>query len=223
MQHQDGARSLGAQTAFVLADARVARLVEACRAAGILPNTTFVVLSDHGFKTFKRRIRPNVVLNAQGLAPDAFALAEGGTAMIYVTGTRDRAATITAIAAAFRGSEGVESVLTPADFAGAGLPSAGSTPRMADVVIAARDGFGFIDGTDGAAIEDVPAGASTGAHGYLNTDPEMRAIFIASGAGVRAGTHLGVISNLDVAPTIAVWLGLALPTATGRPLAAIAR
>jgi hypothetical protein len=37
----------------------------------------------------------------------------------------------------------------------------------------------------------------------LRTDPQMQAIFIASGAGVPKGMQLGEISNLDVAPTIA--------------------
>ena len=36
-------------------------------------------------------------------------------------------------------------------------------------------------------MADVPAGASPGSHGYLNSDPDMRAIFIAWGAGIEPG------------------------------------
>jgi predicted AlkP superfamily pyrophosphatase or phosphodiesterase len=223
MQHQTGARSLGAQTSLVLADTKVARLVAAARAAGILANTTFVIVSDHGFKTFKRRIRTNVMLRAAGLGDEAWAIAEGGTAMIYLTGKGDRAKTIEAIKAAFSNADGVARVITPAELTSAGYPTPESLPRMAEIVLAAADGVAFIDGVEGAAIETVPAGANIGAHGYLNTDPDMRAVFIASGAGVRPGSSLGVISNLDVAPTIAVWLGLKLPTATGKPLSSIVR
>jgi predicted AlkP superfamily pyrophosphatase or phosphodiesterase len=224
MQHQAGARSLGAQTALALADTRVARLVEATRQAGLLSSTTFVIVSDHGFKTFKRRIRANVFLKSKSLGDRAWAIAEGGTAMVYVTGAGDKAATVEAVKAAFTGADGIGSVLTPAEFAAAGFPSPTALPRMADLVVAAREGVAFIDGVDGAAIEDVPAGANIGTHGYLSSDPDMQAIFIASGAGVRKGARLGVVQNLDVAPTIAVWLGVALPTASGKPLeAAIVR
>jgi predicted AlkP superfamily pyrophosphatase or phosphodiesterase len=220
MQHQAGARSLGAQTALVLADTRVGRIVAASRAAGTYASTTFVVVSDHGFKTFKQRIRGNVLLQSRGLGDVAWAIAEGGTAMIYVTGAglADKPRTIAAIKAAVTGADGVAEVLTPEDFARTGFPSPDRLPRMADVVVAAKDGVAFIDGTDGPAIEAVPPGANTGAHGYLNTDPDMRAIFIAAGAGVKRGATLGTIRNLDVAPTIAAWLGVALPSATGRVL-----
>ena len=34
-----------------------------------------------------------------------------------------------------------------------------------------------------------------GTHGYLNTDPKMQAIFMAWGAGVPKGVHLGNIST----------------------------
>jgi len=69
----------------------------------------------------------------------------------------------------------------------------------------------------------VPAGASPGSHGYLNSDPDMRAIFIASGAGIKKGAKVGVIENLSVAPTIARLLGLEMKDVTGKPLADILR
>jgi hypothetical protein len=49
----------------------------------------------------------------------------------------------------------------------------------------------------------------------------MRAIFIASGVGVKRGAALGVIRNLDVAPTIAAWLGIAMPNIEGHALGEI--
>jgi predicted AlkP superfamily pyrophosphatase or phosphodiesterase len=221
MQHQYGARTLGAATALVLADARVGRLVDAARRAGILSTTTFVVVSDHGFKTFKRRIHANVVLRSHGLGDEAWAIAEGGTAMIYVTGGADKAKTIAAVKAAFTGVDGVDAILTPEDFPKYGYPSPERLPRMSEVVVAARDGFAFDDATTGEAVEDVAAGSSPGAHGYLNTDPDLRAVFVASGAGVHRGASLGTIANLDVAPTIAAWLGLEMPGIAGHALTSI--
>ena len=46
----------------------------------------------------------------------------------------------------------------------------------------------------------------------------MQAIFIAWGYGIPNGTHLGSISNLDVAPTIAAMFGLEMKQAKGRAI-----
>jgi predicted AlkP superfamily pyrophosphatase or phosphodiesterase len=218
VQHQFGPDSLAAKTALVLADARVARLVAACRTASILDTTTFVIVSDHGFKTYTRRVRPNVVLAQHALAGKAWTIPEGGTAMIYVTDTSSGDETITAIREAFEGLPGIKQVLLPADLAAHGFPLPSDTDRMSPVVLVAEDGYAFEGSADGAPV-DVADGPERGAHGYLNTDPAMRAIFIASGADVRSGgPSLGLIRNLDVAPTIAEWLGLELANAAGRPL-----
>lgn len=220
MQHQYGTRSLAQQAAFALADTRVGRLIDACRRAGILADTTFVVVSDHGFKSYTHRVRGNVVLRDRGLADAAWVIAEGGTAMVYLTGPGDTR-TREAVTHAFDGLEGVADVLAPSDYARYGLPSPMVQPRMADLVLVAHDGYAFVDGVDGAAVESLPAGVTLGAHGYLNTDPDLRAVFIAAGAGVVRGARLGVVSPLDVAPTVAAWLGLRMPNVDGRVLTEI--
>lgn len=221
-QHRYGVRSLGGDTALSHADAKVARLVEACRQAGILDKTTFVIVSDHGFRTVKRSIRANVMLKAKGLDGSAWVIPEGGTAMVYATRAADKAKTIAAMKELFTGAEGIAQVLTPTEFTPLGYPSPDANPRMADLVLAAADGFAFDGSTEGpAAVVDVPAGASPGSHGYLNTETDMRAIFIASGVGIKPGTKLGVIENLSVAPTIARLLGLEMKDITGKPLADI--
>jgi arylsulfatase A-like enzyme len=46
----------------------------------------------------------------------------------------------------------------------------------------------------------------------------MDAIFIASGYGVRGGAKLHKVANIDIAPTIAKLLGVALPTAKGKAI-----
>jgi predicted AlkP superfamily pyrophosphatase or phosphodiesterase len=60
-----------------------------------------------------------------------------------------------------------------------------------------------------------------GTHGFLNTDPEMQAVFIAWGAGIPKGVSLGNISNLDVAPTITTLLGLKMESAKGHAIGLI--
>jgi len=81
---------------------------------------------------------------------------------------------------------------------------------MPDLIVVAKSGYGFA----GKRKEAGPAVASVepavGAHGYLNTDPEMQAIFIASGYGIRRGTRLESLPNTKIAPTLAALLGLQL-------------
>jgi hypothetical protein len=43
-------------------------------------------------------------------------------------------------------------------------------------------------------------------------------LFIASGSGIRPGVKLGVIDNVDVAPTMAELLGLTLGKVDGKAL-----
>ena len=223
VQHRYGARSLGAQTALALADARVGRLVEALKSAGIYDRTAFFVVSDHGFKTVKRNILPNALLKEIGLSDKAHVVPEGGTAMVYVTQPQGKVETLAALQAAFQKVEGISRILTPADFDEFGYPDPAKDSRMADLVLAASDGYGFQGTATGPVVADVPAGATPGSHGYLHTDPDMEAVFVAFGAGIRPRAPLGKIRSLDVAPTAARLLGIALPEAQGRVLTEILR
>jgi predicted AlkP superfamily pyrophosphatase or phosphodiesterase len=85
-------------------------------------------------------------------------------------------------------------------------------------VAAAADGYSFSGAMSGETVMDVPAGATPGAHGYLNSDDEMRGVFVASGAGIKPGAKLGQIRTVDVAPTIAKLIGLELRNVDGRAL-----
>jgi hypothetical protein len=49
----------------------------------------------------------------------------------------------------------------------------------------------------------------------------MNAIFVASGAGIKAGTRIPTIDTIDVAPTIARILGVRLDNMPGRVLEGI--
>ena len=94
----------------------------------------------------------------------------------------------------------------------------GSSSQSPDLLLAAKPGYEFTSGTHGSKRR-----VNGGTHGYLNSDPQMQAIFIAWGDGIRPGVHLGKISNLDVAPTIAALLGIQMSNVTGRPLSKMLR
>lgn len=216
LQHAHGARSAAGYTALAYADSKVGRIVDALRKSGILGKTAIFIVSDHGFKTSRHAIHANALLAEKGLADSAFVIPEGGTAMVYVTRSAEKATIVARLRAAFAGVEGIDRILGPDSFAKWGYPAVESNPRMADLVLAAKEGYAFKGAASGPPVRPLPV--PSGDHGYLNDDAEIQAVFAASGAGIRPGVRLGAIRNLDVAPTVARLLGLKLENVEGRVL-----
>jgi hypothetical protein len=86
--------------------------------------------------------------------------------------------------------------------------------RMGDVVVLAESPRGL---TARWSVNGVYAriahtlGNAVGSHGYLPEHPDMGAIFLGMGRGVPQGAPLGRVESLDVAPTVAAWLGIEPP------------
>ena len=224
LQHQYGALSPAAYAAYAYADTCLSRLIEAARAAGLLDRITFVVASDHGFGNVKHAIRPNVVLAQRNVLTkqngkyegSAWFLAEGGEASLYIRDPALRAKLVPELKTYFSSLPGVEGAFTNEEARALGLPAAGTTDQAPDLYLTASPGYAFWTGEDGLLTQDVYPVA--GSHGYSNTDPEMQALFVASGSHIRTGIDLGMIPNLRVAPTIAKILGVSLPAAKEQPL-----
>ena len=92
---------------------------------------------------------------------------------------------------------------------------------MGDLAQAARPGYAFGLEAKGDDLVAANANPDAGAHGFLSTEPKMNAIFVASGAGIKAGTRIPTIDTIDVAPTIARILGVRLDHIPGRVLEGI--
>ena len=221
VQHRYGSHTLAGYTALSHADAKVGRLIEATKRAGIYERTTFIIVSDHGFRTYNRRISPNALLAQKGLDKSAYVIPEGGTAMVYVTKKEGKAEVVEELKKLSAGVEGVKRVIAPEEFGPLGYPDPAKEPRMADLVLATGDAYSFSGAASGDVVTLMPVDAAAGAHGYLHDDPYMQAIFIASGRGIKKGAVLGNIVNLDVAPTIARLLGVTLPPTEGKALSGI--
>ena len=56
----------------------------------------------------------------------------------------------------------------------------------------------------------VTAAPSTGMHGYLPSNPEMRSSFFAMGKGIAAGRNLGLIDMVQIAPSVGSLMGVNL-------------
>lgn len=213
VSHTYAPGTLAAYTAIGFLDRCIAQLMAAVQEAGMEKTTTIFVVSDHGFEKVPKQIMPGAVLSAAGLgSQDVFCISEGGSLMIYVDKAK-ASELLPKAQEAFEKAEGVTRVAASKDFAALGLPQPATDPQMPDLIAYAKPGYGFGSPkmSEGPAIKLL--NAPIGSHGYLNTDPEMKAIFIAAGFGIRQGVALGEIRNLSVAPTIAKLLGVKLPAA----------
>jgi predicted AlkP superfamily pyrophosphatase or phosphodiesterase len=212
--HSYGPGSLAADGAMAFLDGCVGRLVNAVKELGISNDTTIFVVSDHGFKAVKTQLDANAVIAGAGMQNSAWAMPEGGYALVY---TKDHDKSIAEqLRARFAATAGIQSALTPDAYGSLTLPTPAQNDQMSDLYLVAAPGYAFANSRGGAVSTTV---ASTqGAHGYPNSDPELDAIFIASGAGIQRGHTIERVPNLDVAPTVAALLGLSLPEAQGHAI-----
>jgi predicted AlkP superfamily pyrophosphatase or phosphodiesterase len=225
-QHRYGPRTPAAMTTMTLLDSQVAKIVKTLEETELMPRTTLFVVSDHGFKTVKRQIRPNAALRKAGLIAvedgkiaktEAYVVPEGGTAMVYVTVPDASGAILDRVKQALGDIEGIDRVIDPARYAELGLPTPDANEQMGALVLTARDGYAFSADTNEPFTVDAPA-TSLGTHGYVSTEPDIRALFIASGRGIQPGVVLETVNTIDLAPTAARLLGLELKNVEGRVL-----
>jgi predicted AlkP superfamily pyrophosphatase or phosphodiesterase len=228
-QHRFGPRTPEAQRAMEQLDAQVAAIVDTIDKSGLAPRTTIFVVSDHGFKTVKRRIYPNAAFAKAGLLQarggkvpeaDVYAVSEGGSALVYVTKPDPSGALLARARKALAGIEGIAAVVDASEYPKYGLPLPSASDQMGPFMLVAKDGYAFSDGAGDGIVGESELGG-LGAHGYPNTDPDLAALFIVSGRQIKRGAILETIDNIDVAPTAAELLGVKLPSVAGKARAEI--
>lgn len=227
--HLYGPGSMASYTALAYADRLVGDLVKTVEESGLRDQTTIIIATDHGFKKVTKIIRPNVALKnagyARGLTPespmiaqcDAAVMTQGGMSFVYVTDPAKKAELLPKLKELFAQTEGVDKVIDGNDGPSLGMPTPAENQGMGDLILYPKAGYAFKNDFAGAEVV-TPAVNYGGTHGYLNTDPELDGIFIASGKGIRSGVVLPRMDNLDVAPTMARIMGVTLPEQDGRVL-----
>ncbi len=226
VHHMYGPQTFAGYSAIAAADSMVARVLRSVDDAGLKDQTTVFIVADHGFTPIPKTISPNVALRKAGLltvengkvaTARAHVFPEGGIGMLYLTVPDTKPQDREAVIKLFRDLEGIEEILEPEQYAEHHLPLPDDHEGMADLVLVAKDGFGF----DGQATSEEPVNPSKGTpgtHGFLSRFDKMNATFVASGPMIQRGAKLEEISNTDVAPTIARILGVKLEQTSGRVL-----
>jgi predicted AlkP superfamily pyrophosphatase or phosphodiesterase len=199
-------------------DRELARLL----AAIDLKTTTVAIVSDHGMTPVHTVLDANVLLREKGLlASDsqgkiqeqgtaAYAVGSGGVIHVYTApGRADLVPTLRTFFTDWMvgGEKPVERVLTRQEAADAEI--ALDHPNSGELIVFLREGFS----AHGNLLREGKSSAPTnalGMHGYLNTHPDMHAIYMAVGAGVGQGSA-GTVRNPEVAGRVADWLGIEKP------------
>lgn len=224
IQHMYGPLTPAAYAAYAYADTCLTRLADAARKAHLLHRITFIIASDHGFASYDHIMRPNVGLVQQGYLTkqngryhgNVWVVDDDGVGLLYIHDPAQRATLTPKLKAYFEVLPGVAAVYTNAEAQQLGIPALGTTDQAPDLLLAAKPHYAFSGDLNGPLEEEIQP--AKGTHGYLNTYPDMEALFVASGAHIRSGVDLGEITNLRVAPTIAKILGVSLPEAKEPPL-----
>jgi len=222
--HRAGVFTPEAKAAIEAADAQIARVIEAAKKARIWSRTALVVASDHGFAAFQQRLRLGVYVAQRGLVRlddrervtdwKAAVLPMHGLAYIYLKDpadeeTRRELQDLFQVMSGKHGS-GIQRVYLPEE-----IRKLGGDPEAA-LAVGAVQGFDFASGYSGDVF--FPAGSLAG-HGYDPRYASMKASLLMVGPGIAPG-KLENARLIDIAPTVAQWLGLKLEKAEGKPLTA---
>jgi arylsulfatase A-like enzyme len=170
------------------------------------PETTLLIVSDHGMTAYARTVDVRAVLAEAGVRTRRVIHALA-TAQVHLAQPEDAPRA----AAALRAVPGVSA------WPRAELPAAlrYRHARVGDVVALAEPPLALLSaGSRGARFGWLARllGRSPGAHGYDPAEhPAMHGIFVALGRGVPKGARLPRVRALDVAPTVAGLLGIAPP------------
>lgn len=227
-QHSNGRNTEQAYRVLEEMDGLVGKVINAAKDGNIYDSAAFFIVSDHGFISVNKQFNVNVALKEAGLIETdaqgkvvnwrAYAHSSGGAAAIILRDSNDRetAMKVKRLIArlAANPSHGIAFVFDEADIARIG----GDTRAV--LMLSAAYGFSFGDGLS-ADLQLITESRYRGTHGYYPEMMPLRATFIASGYGIKSGLVLPEIEMVQIAPTIARYLGLDLPGAEDKPITEI--
>ncbi len=225
-----GLGSTEATTAMEKVDAALKIILAAVERAGLINETTFVLVSSHGYAPVEQEFRPNVMLARKGfLTADATGKitswiaatrASGGAAAIYLRDqyNEEIVKVLTDIFADLHKKEGspIWRVITKKDAA-----KLAADPRAAFFLEAAPS-FVISERVSGKKITDkLDSALERAGSGYLPSRLEMRGMLIVAGKGIKPNSKIEYAQLVDIAPTIARLLGFELKASRGHIIAGI--
>ncbi len=223
-QHETAPFSEESDRTMVAMDKLVGEIEDAAKQ--ISPDAVVAVVSDHGFSRTDYRVNLMLPFLDAGLirvSPgshgpsipswDAMLWPDGGSIAVVLRDPND-AAIKQKVAALLKKLQadpqyGINRVLAQPE-----LTKKGGFPTAA-FLIELKLNYQAGSSLTGPLVEKVP---STGMHGYLPDNPDLRSSFFIEGEGIARGRDLGMIDMRQIAPTLAGLLEISMPTATQKPI-----
>ena len=228
LEHLTGPFSPESNAALEQIDGMVGELERAMRASH--PKAAICVVSDHGFTRTDHRLHIMVPFIEEGLVTvdpktvnwpeprilhwQATPWVDGGSAAVVLRNPSDQAIRTKVEQLLHRlaaePANGIAQVLDPTAIA-----ARGGAPTVA-FWVDMRPNYSLDRVFHGPVVTEAKIG---GNHGYSPDHPELRASFFLMGPDVRKGLDLGEIDMRSIAPTLARYLHIPLPSADLPPLA----
>jgi predicted AlkP superfamily pyrophosphatase or phosphodiesterase len=227
IEHNTGPFSKESDAAVEQIDGMVNRLCSAALTND--PNGFIAVVSDHGFVSVDQHVNLIAAFVKEGLIKlntpiaasgyprvdswDAAPWRAGGSAAVMLRDPNDDAMRLRVKNFLERLKSdpklGIARIIGQPD-----LTAMGGFPE-ASFLVEMTPGWDVDESFSGPVVVPAPG---TGQHGYLPDRPEMRASLFIKGPGIAAGRNLGLVDMRQVAPTVAMLLGVNMPTAKAEKL-----
>lgn len=220
IQHRYGPHSRESHAELEKIDGYLGQILQAVEKSDRAADTEWMIVSDHGFMSYTRKMNPMVALRDAGLITTdsrgrvtgwkVFMRNASGSAFFEVRDKNDAQSIAKATKIiqelAKDPANGIDKVYTPSE-----IQAKGADPE-AFLAIGAARGFVFGSELNGSLVVETPLG---GAHGYDPLLPELHSSLILAGSDVPACTSLEGARMIDIAPTAAALLGISMPSAQG--------
>ncbi len=231
-RHYHGFNSKQAQDAIRRHDERLGHIIQALKDSQIYEESTIIILGDHSALDESKVIKPNVILQQQGLINlnhhgkvtdwKAYCKSCDGSAYIYLKDGDDTETktAVTELIQTFSQNSlnGIEKIYTAEE---AGIRGA---DQQAFFMLEAHRGYYFSEQLQGDYIdeitdEDVKQKKYTVAcHGYSPEKTDYKTVFIAVGKGIQPNKVIPTMHLTDEGPTFARLLGLSLGQTDGKAI-----
>jgi predicted AlkP superfamily pyrophosphatase or phosphodiesterase len=206
--HEHGPDARETRDALRAQDRVLGKLLAGLDARKAWDHTTLLIVSDHGMTTYTKTVDVGELLAEAGVR--ARVIHAMATAQVRLKRPEQAA----------RAVEVLRAVPSLSAWRREEIPAAlrYGNPRLGDVLALAEPPLALLPAGDrGARFSGLARllGRSLGAHGYDPARvPEMHGIFVALGRGVPAGARLPRVRAIDVAPTVAMLLGIEAPASS---------
>lgn len=197
-RHRHGTHSPEAEAAMVRLDGLVGSLLEALQTHQALSDTVVAIVSDHGQEDVTETFALDQWLIANQVPARAQTLGFGA----YIHCQRGEWRNVAALLEQHMADLRLRRVYTRDDLVHMGMGD------KLELAVEAQTGVEIVD-----TVNDRP---HRGNHGFGPERPGAHVLLWLSGPGIRQGVRLDSARVVDIAPTLAHAVGLALPQAQGR-------